>query len=30
LIVKPEASSQGRGIYLANSIDNIVDEKCVV
>ena len=29
-IVKPEASCQGRGIYLTRNIDKIGNEKCVV
>lgn len=30
MIVKPEASCQGKGIYLAREIDNIPEERCVV
>jgi len=30
LIVKPEASCQGKGIYLTREIDDICEENCVV
>jgi len=30
LIVKPEASCQGKGIYLTREIDEIAEEHCVV
>lgn len=30
MIVKPEASSQGKGIYLTKDIDEIQEENCVV
>ena len=30
LIVKPEASCQGKGIYLTREIDDICEEHCVV
>ncbi len=30
LIVKPEASCQGKGIYLTREIDDITEEHCVV
>jgi len=30
LIVKPEASCQGKGIYLTREIDDISEEHCVV
>ena len=30
MIIKPEASCQGKGIYLARDIDGILEERCVV
>lgn len=30
LIVKPEASCQGKGIYLTQNLEDITEEHCVV